>query len=169
MISASLSFSSNNSSAVASKSSERWLNAVRRYFLDAFSAPFSRFSISASSNGANCFTFSPVAGLIEAIAISISYIAFPTNGGANSVSPASRSSALHIVCELDSQSFGNQNAIEHIEKPLHKQCQQCGGNSSLQDRCVIVQIEAAQDRFAEPASADERSERSCADINHRAG
>src|SRR4029453_18294109 len=139
MFSASLSFSCNNNSAVASISSERWLNAVRRYFLDAFSARFSRFSISASLNGANSFTFSPVAGFIEAIAISVPYIAFAINGGANSVSPASRSSALHIVCRLYAQSFGNQNAIEHIEKPLHKQRQQGCRNSSLQDRYVIVQ------------------------------
>ena len=100
MISASLSFSSNNNSAVAAISSERWLKAVRRYFLDAFSARFRRFSISASSNGENSFSFSPVAGLIEAIGISVPYIAFTTNGGANSVSPASQSSALHIDCVI---------------------------------------------------------------------
>src|SRR4030095_162521 len=69
MISASLSFSSNSSSAVAAKSSERWLNEVRRYSLDASSARFRRFSISASSKEETSFTFSPVAGLIEAIGI----------------------------------------------------------------------------------------------------
>jgi hypothetical protein len=48
---------------------ERSLNEVRRYFLNASWACFRRFSISPSSNGENSFSFSPVAGLIEAIAI----------------------------------------------------------------------------------------------------
>ena len=46
---------------------------------------------------------------------------------------------------LQTQPFWNQDAIEQIEKPLHQQCQQGRWNRALQDRCVIVQVEAAQD------------------------
>ena len=52
------------------------------------------------------------------------------------------------------QAFWNQHAIKDVEEPLHQQRQQCRGNSSLQDRCVIVQIKAAQDRLAETSGTD---------------
>jgi len=69
MISANFFFSWNSNSAVASKNTERSVKVVRRYLLNAFSARASRFSISASSKGENSCSFSPVAGLMDAIAI----------------------------------------------------------------------------------------------------
>lgn len=45
--------------------------------------------------------------------------------------------------QLYSQTLGNQNAIKYVEEPLDKQGQQRCGNSSLQNRYVIIQIEAA--------------------------
>src|ERR1051325_10900891 len=50
-------------------SSARSVKVVRRKFLNAFSARVKRFSISASSKDENSFSFSPVAGLMEAIAM----------------------------------------------------------------------------------------------------
>src|SRR5262245_66222433 len=75
MISANLCFSCNSNSDAACNRSERAVNLVRRYFLNAFSARLNRFSISASLNEENSFSFWPVAGLIDAIGISLSYIA----------------------------------------------------------------------------------------------
>src|SRR5207302_9545133 len=46
-------------------------NVVRRYLLDSFSARLKRFSISASPKGENSFSFSPVAGFIDAIGITL--------------------------------------------------------------------------------------------------
>ena len=71
MICANFSFSWNSNSATASKSTDRSVNVLRRYFLNAFSAAVNRLSISVSSNGENSFSFSPIAGLIDAIAIEL--------------------------------------------------------------------------------------------------
>ena len=56
-----------------------------------------------------------------------------------------------------------------IEEPLHQQRQQRGGNRALQNRDVIIQVQSAQDRFAQTAGADQRGQRRGADVDHRAG
>ena len=55
---------------------------------------------------------------------------------------------------LQPKSFWNQNAVEQIEERLHQQRQDRGWDRALEDRSVIVQIEAAQNRFAQAAGAD---------------
>src|SRR4029077_12066897 len=71
MISANVCFSWNSNSDTACNNSPRSVKVVRRYLLNAFSARLNRFSISASSKGENSFSFSPVAGLMEASAIQL--------------------------------------------------------------------------------------------------
>src|SRR6266576_2858644 len=72
MISASVCFSWKSNSDTACNNSARSAKVVRRYLPNAFSAWLSRFSISASFKGENSFSFSPVAGLMEASGISLS-------------------------------------------------------------------------------------------------
>src|SRR5262249_46674647 len=79
------------------------------------------------------------------------------------------SSPLEKSIQLYSQTLGNQNAIKYVEEPLHEQCQQRRGNSSLQNRYVIIQIEAAQNGFAQASSADQCGQRCGADVDYRAG
>ena len=67
------------------------------------------------------------------------------------------------------QTFRNQNAIEQIEEPLHEQREHGSGNCALQNCDVIVQVESAQDRFAQTAGANQCRQGGCADIDYRAG
>ena len=69
---------------------------------------------------------------------------------------------------LQPQSFWNQDTIEQIEDRLHQQRQDRGRNCALENRCVIVQIEAAQDRLAQAAGADQRRQRGGSDVDDRA-
>ena len=55
---------------------------------------------------------------------------------------------------LQSQSFWNQNAIEQIEKPLHKQRKNRRRNRALENSHVIVQIKATQDWLAQTSGSD---------------
>jgi predicted CoA-binding protein len=88
----------------------------------------------------------------------LSYIAFRRAEIGRAGSPSRPHSARPAVAPyhiaLQAQSFWNQNAIEQIEKPLHQQRQQGCWNRALQDRCVIVQVETAQDWFAKAAGSD---------------
>src|SRR5690242_6667123 len=127
-------FSCSSSDAAAIIKSARRENGSRRCFSKAATARFSRFSISASSCALNSFSFSPVAGLIDAIAI------WYCSGG---------------LGFLQSQPFRNQNAIKQVEKQLHQQRQDRGRNCALQNRRVIVQIQSADDRFTESSGADQ--------------
>src|SRR5438105_916102 len=138
MICAYFSFSWNSNSAVASKSTDRSVNVLRRFFLNAFSARLSRFSTSASSKGVNSFSFSPVAGLIDAIAIHKCSASFPACDQTSHASEDARAT-------LDPQAFWNQNVIEQIEKPLHQQRQKSRRDGAFQNCYVIIQVEAAQD------------------------
>ena len=67
---------------------------------------------------------------------------------ANPVSPASQRTALHVRAELKPQSFGNENAIEQIERPLHEQREHGRRDRTLENGHTIVQAKAAYDRFA---------------------
>src|SRR5262249_38432071 len=152
MISANVCFSWNNNSDTACNNSARSVKVARRYLLNALSARLNRFSISASSKGENSFSFSPVAGLIEAIAIIVPYIAVEATKIGKEGSP-SRGSATHPAVApyhtaLDSQSFWNENAIEQIKTPLHEEREHSSGNRTLENRHVIAQVETAYDRFA---------------------
>ena len=46
------------------------------------------------------------------------------------------------------KSFWDQEPVEKIEAPLHKQREGGSGNGPLQNRGVIVQVQAAQNRLA---------------------
>ena len=50
-------------------------------------------------------------------------------------------------------------AIERSEGELYEQGERGGGNRTLQDRRMIVQVKPADDRLSESAGADERRER----------
>src|SRR5215469_4950295 len=100
------------------------MNVVLRYFSNALSARPSRFSISASSNAENSFSFSPVAGLIEAISI------YDCSASVPACDPPSHASE-NAPATLNSQPLWNQNAIEHIEKPLHNQREHSCRNRAL--------------------------------------
>src|SRR5262249_20800384 len=126
-------------------------------FLDASSARASLFSISASSKGENSFSFSPVVGLIEAIAMFLS-----KRGRANEQRWNALSSTrwhINAACRLilisafggrhrleakpihlQAKPFWNQHVIEKLEEPLHKQREHSCGDRALQDRHVIVQV-----------------------------
>src|SRR5262249_26019246 len=65
--------------------------------------------------------------------------------------------------------FWNENAIEQIKKPLHEQREHRGGNGTLENGHVIVQVKAAYDRFAQTASPDQCGQRGSSNVNHGAG
>src|SRR4051794_21962711 len=140
MIRAKRALSASRKSAVAVNQAARCANVVFRYDRKALSAVASFLSISRRSIAANSFSVSPVAGSMEAMAIS----------------------------HLQPQAFWNQEAIEQIEAPLHEQRQDRGWNCTLQNRNVIVQTQSAEDWFPEAARANQRGKGSGADIDHRA-
>ena len=59
---------------------------------------------------------------------------------------------------LQTQAFWNQDSIEQVKTPLDQQGENGRGNCALENCGVIVQVQTAQDWFAETAGADERGE-----------
>src|SRR2546423_992567 len=134
-----LSFSSKSAAAVSHVA--RSTNEVFRYDRNALSA-FASFSwTSRESIAANSCNVSPVVGLVEAMAIQ----------------------------HLQPQPFWNQEAIQQIETPLNQERQDSSRDRALQNRDVIIQVQAAENRFAQAAGANQRGERGRADIDHGAG
>src|SRR5437667_12198919 len=118
MISANFFFSWNSNSVTACNIWERSVNVVRRYFLNAFSARLNRFSISASSKGEKSFSFSPVAGLIDAIGIFLTKLGYENEQRWNALSSRRwvMAAALPpdlLICALDDRLTSSS------EKPIH--------------------------------------------------
>src|SRR5438067_11925911 len=146
MISANVCFSWKSNSDTPCNNSARSAKVVRRYLLNACSARLNRFSISASLKGENSFSFSPLAGLMEANGIALSYIAIAINGGTNSCELAVAELRPPRHPRLQPQSFRHQNVIEHITRPLHEQREHSSDNRYSQHRRLVVQVKRDYDR-----------------------
>jgi hypothetical protein len=70
---------------------------------------------------------------------------------------------------FEPQTLRDEDAVQSVEEELHNQCEQGSGNCALQNRAVVIQIEAADNWFSQPADPDECGQRSGANVNDRAG
>src|ERR1700758_2738926 len=58
---------------------------------------------------------------------------------------------------FEPQTFRDEDAVQSVEEELHQQCEQGSGNCALQNRAVVIQIEAADNWFSQSADPDECS------------
>ena len=72
---------------------------------------------------------------------------------------------LHIHSRLQTQAFWNQDAIQQIKTPLDEQSEHGGGDGAFENGDMIIQVQTAQNWFAETAGANERGQCGRPDVN----
>ena len=71
--------------------------------------------------------------------------------------------------DIHSQTLGNENPVQECKCRLDQECKTSGWDRSFQDGGAVIEIEPAQDGFAQASGADEGGQRRRAYIDYRAG
>ena len=62
----------------------------------------------------------------------------------------------------------DRDPIEQVERPLHQQGEERRRHRALEDQAALAELNAREDRIAEPTRADQRGERGGADVDEGA-